>query len=42
MQQRQEVFRNEIQVKLNEINQVKDDLMETNGFKPNLSSFDQN
>jgi chlorite dismutase len=41
MQREQEEYIYAIQFKINEINQVKDDLRETNGFKPNLSLFDQ-
>jgi hypothetical protein len=41
MQQKQEQSLNDIKVKLNEMNQVKDHLIATNYFKPNLSSFDQ-
>jgi len=37
MQQRQEESLNELQLKLNEINQVKDSLVATNQFKPNLA-----
>ena len=42
MQREQEESLNEIQFKLNEMNRVKDNLMATNEFKPNLSLFDQN
>jgi hypothetical protein len=42
MQQKQDEFLKDIQLKLNEMNQVKDHLKETNYFKPNLSSFDHN
>jgi hypothetical protein len=41
MQQKQEKSLNEFQSKLNEMNQVKDDLKLTNGFKPNVSQFNQ-
>ena len=41
MQQKQEASLNEIQSKLNEMNQVKDILKATNKFKPNLSVFNQ-
>ena len=41
MQQKQEESLNEFQSKLTEMNQVKDDLKATNGFKPNLSPFNQ-
>jgi hypothetical protein len=41
MQRRQEESLNGIQMKLKQINQVKDHLVATNGFKPNLSSFNQ-
>jgi len=41
MQLKQEESLNEIQYKLNEFNQVKDDLKSSNEFKPNLSWFDQ-
>jgi hypothetical protein len=42
MQQKQEESLKEIQFKLNQMHQVKDDLKATNDFKPNLSSFQQN
>jgi hypothetical protein len=42
MQRKQEKSLNYIQCKLNEINQVKDNLKATNYFKPKLFSFDQN
>ena len=35
MQQKQEEALKDIQLKLNEINQVEDDLMATNDFQPN-------
>ena len=41
MQQKQEESLNEFQSKLTEMNKVKDDLKATNGFKPNLSPFNQ-
>jgi hypothetical protein len=41
MQQKQDESLKYIQSKLNEINQVKDDLEETNFFIPNLASFNQ-
>ncbi len=41
MQQKQEQSLRDIQMKLNEMNQVNDNLEATNYFKPNLSSFDQ-
>jgi hypothetical protein len=41
IQQKQEDSLKEIQIKLNEMNQVKDGLKATNKFKPNLSSFNQ-
>jgi hypothetical protein len=41
IQQKQEATLNDIQLKLIEMNQVKDHLMSTNEFKPNLSLFDQ-
>ncbi len=41
MTQKQEESLDEIQLKLNEMNQVKDNLKATNKFKPNLSSFNQ-
>jgi hypothetical protein len=41
MQQKQEESLFEIQFELNQMNRVKDDLMATNYFKPNLSSFNQ-
>jgi hypothetical protein len=41
MQQKQEESLNEIQIKLNEIDQVKEFCEETNEFKPNLSLFNQ-
>jgi hypothetical protein len=42
MQRKQEESLKEIQFKLNQMNQVKDDLNATNDFQPNLSSFQQN
>ncbi len=42
MQQKKEESLNEIQLKFNQLNQVKDHLMATNHFKPNLSLFNQN
>jgi hypothetical protein len=39
MQHKQEESLNEIKFKLNEMNQVKDDIKETHFFVPNLSSF---
>ena len=41
MQQKQETALNEILVKLNQINQIKEFCEETNGFQPNVSSFNQ-
>jgi hypothetical protein len=41
MQQKQEESLNKIQLKLNEMNQVKDNLIATNYFKPNLPSLNQ-
>jgi len=41
MQQKQAESLNEIQFKLNEMNQVRDDLKASNYFMPNLSSFNQ-
>jgi hypothetical protein len=41
MQQKQEESLFEIQFELNQMNRVRDDLMATNYFKPNLSSFNQ-
>jgi hypothetical protein len=41
MQQKQEESLKDIQLKLNEMNQVKDNLKATNGFQPNLSLFNQ-
>jgi hypothetical protein len=41
MQQKQEESMRDIQSKLNEMNQVKDNLEAANKFKPNLSSFSQ-
>jgi hypothetical protein len=41
MQQKQEESLNEIQFKLNQMNQVEDNLIATNYFKPNLSSLIQ-
>ncbi len=41
MQQKQEQSLNEIQIKLNEMNQVKDHLTATNYFLPTFSSFNQ-
>jgi hypothetical protein len=41
MQQKQEESLKDIQFKLNEMNQVKVFCEETNGFKPNVSSFNQ-
>jgi hypothetical protein len=42
MQRKQEESLNDIQFKLNEMNQVKEFLEATNEFKPNLSSLNQN
>jgi hypothetical protein len=42
MQQEQEESLKDIQIKLNEMNQAKEFFMETNTFKPNLSSLNQN
>jgi hypothetical protein len=42
MQNKQEESLNGLQLKLNEINQLKDDLKVTNQFKPNLSLLNQN
>jgi hypothetical protein len=42
IQQKHEESLKEIQFKLNQMHQVKDDLKATNDFKPNLSSFQQN
>ena len=39
MQQRQEESLNDLRFKLNEMIQVKDHLMETNEFIPNLITF---
>jgi hypothetical protein len=41
MQQKQEESLRDIQSKLNEMNQVNDNLEATNEFKPNLSSLNQ-
>jgi hypothetical protein len=41
MQRKQEESLNEFQLKLNEMNQVKEFCEETNGFQPNLSAFNQ-
>jgi hypothetical protein len=41
MQRKQEESLSDIQLKLNQMSQVKVDLMATNYFKPNLSMFDQ-
>jgi hypothetical protein len=41
MQQKQDESLNEIQLKLNQMNQVKDNLIATNYFKSNLSSLSQ-
>ena len=41
MQQKQEESLNEIQFKLNQMTIVKDNLIATNKFKPNLSAFNQ-
>jgi hypothetical protein len=41
LQQKQEDSLKDIQLKLNEMSKIKDDLMKTNEFKPNLSSFNQ-
>ena len=41
MHQKQEESLRDIQLKLNQMNQVKDHLKETNYFKPNLSSYNQ-
>jgi hypothetical protein len=42
MQRKQETALNDIQIKLNEMNQVKDDLKAALFFIPNLSSFNHN
>jgi hypothetical protein len=42
MQSKQEESLKEIQLKLNEMNRVKDNLKATNEFQPNLSWFDHN
>jgi len=42
MQRKQEESLNDIQLKLNETKEVKDDLKSNNAFKPNLSLFNQN
>ncbi len=42
MQQKQDESLRDIQLKLSEMNQVRDDLKASNEFRPNLSSFDQN
>ena len=42
LQQKQEKSLNEIQLKLKEMNQVKEIFKITNLFKPNLYSFSQN
>jgi hypothetical protein len=41
MQSKQEESLNEFQLKLNEMNQIKEFCEETNGFQPNLSAFNQ-
>jgi hypothetical protein len=41
MQRNQEESLKEIQVKLNQMTKIKGDLKTTKGFKPNLSSFNQ-
>jgi len=41
MQQKHEESLNDIQCKLNEINQIKDDLKKMNRFQPNLSSLNE-
>jgi hypothetical protein len=41
MQRKQEESLKDITLKLNEMSKIKDDLMKTNDFKPNLSSFNQ-
>jgi hypothetical protein len=41
MQQKQDESLRDIQFKLNEMNQVRDDLKASNEFGPNLSSFNQ-
>jgi hypothetical protein len=40
-QRKQEESLKDIQIKLNQMSKIKDDLKATNGFKPNLSSFNQ-
>jgi hypothetical protein len=42
MQQKQDESLRDIQLKLNEMNQVRDQLKASNEFKPNLSSYNQN
>jgi hypothetical protein len=42
MQRKQDESLKDIKFKLNQMNQVKDELKATNEFKPNLSLFDQN
>jgi hypothetical protein len=42
MQQRQDEFLKDIQLKLNQMTKIKDHLKIKNKFQPNLSSFDQN
>ncbi len=39
LQQSQDESLNDIQLKLNQMNQIKDDLKATNSFQPNKSSF---
>jgi hypothetical protein len=41
MQRKQEESLKDIQLNLNEMSKIKDDLMKTNAFRPNLSSFNQ-
>jgi hypothetical protein len=41
MQKKQEESLKDIQLKLNEMNQIKEFCEETNGFQPNLSAFNQ-
>jgi hypothetical protein len=41
MQRKQDESLNEFQLKLNEMNQIKEFCEETNGFQPNLSAFNQ-
>jgi hypothetical protein len=42
MQQKQDESLRDIQLKLNDMNQVRDDLKASNEFRPNLSSYNQN